>query len=158
VVVRAGVDLGYAELLEYDRPTGGRLAMALGATLLAGLVAWVLVEVVARRAVERGADRSARRLRLGLSRSPRAWVLPGAVAMVGATISTDGYDVIWGDPPAASPSSASSPRWASPAKRGSRGRSVPARSACSRRRGHESPEPPGGLRTGRMARRSGHRR
>ncbi len=25
-------------------------------------------------------------------------MLPGAVAMVGATISTDGYDVIWGDP------------------------------------------------------------
>ncbi|HEU5082467.1 MAG TPA: hypothetical protein VFU14_03945 [Acidimicrobiales bacterium] len=98
VVVRPGLDLGYAELLEYDRLTGGRLAMAAGATVLGAVVAWLLVGPVARRAHDRGAPGSARRLRLGAVAFVVAWVVPRLIAMSTAAISGDGYDVVWDDP------------------------------------------------------------
>ena len=94
VVVGPGTDLGYAEILEYDRLVGARLAMAAGATVLAAVVLVVLAWTIARRADDRGASTSAGWLRWGALGVVVAWAVPRLVGMAAAT---DGYDAVWDD-------------------------------------------------------------
>jgi hypothetical protein len=95
VVVGPDTDLGYAEVLEYDRLEGGRLAMAAGATTLAAVTFVVLAWTAARRATARGAVPSARRLQLGVGAIVVLWAVPQLVGM--ALAGGDGYDVVWDD-------------------------------------------------------------
>lgn len=96
VVVDDDTDLGYAELLEYDDLTGGRLAMAAGATASAAAVMWLVAAVVARRAVDRGSPASARALRGTAAATVALWAAPRLVAMAAGALG-DGYDPVWND-------------------------------------------------------------
>jgi hypothetical protein len=95
VVVGPGTDLGYAELLEYDRLEGVRLAMAAGATAFAAVVLLVLAWTAAGRADARGATRSARWLRAAALATAALWAAPRLVGM--AAGAAEGYDAVWDD-------------------------------------------------------------
>ena len=95
VVVGPGSDLGYAELLEYDRLGGARLAMAAASTALAAVVLVLLVRVVATRAAARHAAPASQWLRVGAAATVALWAVPRLVGMAASV--GDGYDPTWDD-------------------------------------------------------------